>query len=184
LLLLDIEMPGLDGLAVAATRDLPPVVFITAHEEHALAAFGVRAVDYLLKPVRAPRLADALERVRERIARPMAVRVSARNGATVQLFDARDVTRFSASHKYTVFRVDGVEHLAEEPLSALGARLAAIGFIRVHRAELVRASAIRVFTATTSDHHVVLEDGQVVPVSRRYAAAVKQHLVDCCRRSR
>ena len=68
LLFLDIQMPGMDGLALAAKGrqiELPPIVFVTAHDQHAVKAFGVRALDYLLKPVEQERLHDALERARE-----------------------------------------------------------------------------------------------------------------------
>ncbi|MBK7862565.1 MAG: response regulator transcription factor [Archangiaceae bacterium] len=175
-LLLDVEMPGLDGLAVAAAEGMPPVIFITAHEEHAVAAFGVNAVDYLLKPVAAARLADALGKVRLRFTRPGAACITTRSGNTVQFFAAAEIARFSASQKYTVFHVAGDEHLTKESLDALETRLEPAGFVRVHRAELVRVSAIRAFTATALEHHVTLESGERVPVSRRYAAALKARL--------
>ncbi|WP_255216487.1 LytTR family DNA-binding domain-containing protein [Pseudenhygromyxa sp. WMMC2535] len=69
-LFLDIQMPGRDGLSLARVASLPPLVFVTAYDEHALAAFDVGAVDYLLKPVSRERLAAAVERLRERVAGP------------------------------------------------------------------------------------------------------------------
>ncbi len=138
----------------------------------------MRAADYLLKPVKATRLAAAVEVARARLATrpPPPLLVTARSGATVRAFDASTIRRFRAAHKYTAFEVDGVEQLTEESLGALETRLAPLGFVRVHRAELVRRSAIRTVTLTAGDHHLVLDDGQVVPVSRRLVAALKQQL--------
>lgn len=196
LLLLDIHMPGIDGLSLAARyAHLPPVIFVTAYDEHAVQAFEVHAVDYLLKPVRPERLAQAILRARARalargspaaqaaegfeaLALPAepAPRVVTYEREVVRFFDARAVTRFRAESKYTAFRAEGAEHLTEEPLSALEARLAPHGFLRVHRAELVRLSAVRALRVEEGLHTVELEDGQTAVVSRRLAAAVKQAL--------
>lgn len=189
LLLLDIHMPGLDGLSLAARyAHLPPVIFVTAHDEHALRAFEVHAVDYLLKPVRPARLAAAIDRARA-LVRPAAdafralaspasasPRVVTHDRGAVRLFDARAITRFRAESKYTAFLAEGGEHLTEEPLSALEARLAAHGFVRVHRAELVRVSAIRELRVDDGVHLIALDDGQTAAVSRRLAATLKQDL--------
>jgi DNA-binding LytR/AlgR family response regulator len=188
--LLDISMPGLDGLAlVARYAGLPPVVFVTAHDQYAVRAFEVNAVDYLLKPVRPERLAAALRRVVERTAatgdgfRALAIdarseepRVVTRERGKVRLFDAAAITRFWAVDKYTAFVVDGEEHLTEEPLSLLEERLAPHGFIRVHRAELVAQTAIRTLTTRLGSHEAQLYDGQVARVSRRFVAALKTRL--------
>jgi DNA-binding LytR/AlgR family response regulator len=191
LLLLDIEMPGLDGLAlVARYAHLPPVVFVTGHDEHAIRAFELDAVDYLLKPVRQERLSEAIDRTRRRTrsavesfralpegaASLMTPRVMTLSRGTVRLFDAGAITRFGASHKYTVFIVEGEEHLTEEPLSALADRLRPHGFLRVHRAELVNRSAIRALHSSEGRHEIHLDDGQVVRVSRRQLAGLKKHL--------
>jgi DNA-binding LytR/AlgR family response regulator len=190
LVLLDISMPGLDGLSLAARyASLPPVVFITAHDQHAVRAFEVNAVDYLLKPVRPERLAAALRRVAERASsardgfRALAIdgrgevpRVVTHERGKVRLFDARTITRFRAVDKYTAFVVDGEEHLTEEPLSLLEERLGPHGFVRVHRAELVSKAAIETLTTRVGFHEAQLRDGQVVRVSRRLAAALKKQL--------
>ena len=140
---LDIRMPGLDGLAVAKSSDqLPPIVFTTAYSEHAVDAFEVAAVDYLLKPVRRERLVAALDRARlrtgptapsqleellERVAGKRSdaepAPVSARFGNTVRIFDPRDICRFAASSKYTVFTSEGRDYLLDESLSSLEKRL-------------------------------------------------------------
>jgi DNA-binding LytR/AlgR family response regulator len=196
LLLLDIHMPGLDGLALAARyAELPPVVFVTAHDEHAIRAFELGAVDYLLKPVRPARLALALDRARSRRgsardsfaaldsapgqalghASPAPRVVTSERGA-VRLFDARAITRFRAIDKYTAFLSAGAEHLTEEPLAALEDRLRGHGFVRVHRGELVALSAIESLESDDAGHVVRLRDGQVARVSRRLVAALRTQL--------
>jgi DNA-binding LytR/AlgR family response regulator len=190
LLLLDIDMPELDGLELAARyAHLPPVVFVTAHDEHALRAFEVGAIDYVLKPVQLERLATALARARERNASAAApleallrtrgvdgARVLAQERGELLIFDAMAIDRFYASDKYTMFSVDGREHLTEEPLTALEERLRAFGFLRVHRAELVRVAAIRALTSAPGGHQARLADGQIVRVSRRFLPELKRAL--------
>ncbi len=191
LLFLDIRMPGLDGMTLAQQHvDLPPIIFCTAFNEFAVEAFEVNAVDYLLKPVRPDRLAAAVEKVRarqgatrERVARALeavapasGTRVVSSTRGTVRFFDAVDVTRFWASDKYTVFFADGEEQLTEESLSTLEERLAPHGFLRVHRAELIRLQAVKALTTEDGFHEVQLSDGQRAKVSRRSITAVKQAL--------
>jgi DNA-binding LytR/AlgR family response regulator len=192
LMLLDICMPELDGLALASRyTHLPSIVFVTAHDEHAVRAFECNAVDYLLKPVRPERLAEAIRRARARGApaseslralpptearQSAAPRVITHDGGTLRLFDACSVTRFWASDKYTLFVAEGREQMTEEPLSSLEERLAAHGFVRVHRAELVRSSAIRALRSEHGVCEVCLDDGQVARVSRRSIALLKREL--------
>jgi DNA-binding LytR/AlgR family response regulator len=183
-LFLDVQMPGLDGLTLARrSRGLPPVVFVTAHDCYAVQAFAVDAVDYLLKPVRPERLIAAVERVRCRsgvvpagVQEGPAVRVVTNARGAVRWFDAREITRFWAAEKYTLFRSDGVEQISEEPLQTLEQRLAGYGFVRVHRSELVRADAVLTLRVVEGGHEVVLSDGQVAKVSRRALFAIKHAL--------
>jgi DNA-binding LytR/AlgR family response regulator len=174
LVFLDIRMPGLDGLALAQTGRLPPVVFVTAHAEHALPAFDVPAVDYLLKPVSQERLLRAVERARARGAPPPRIRARTRQG--VVLVSAEEITAFSARDKYSVFLHQGEELLLEESLSALEARLASQGFLRVHRAELVNLRHARALVVASGGLTLTLSDGRSLPVSRRMAAKVRRHL--------
>ncbi len=184
---LDIRMPELDGLAVARTgSDLPPVVFTTAYDEHAVAAFEAAAVDYLLKPIEEERLRLAVERVRDRLARkvdPAALaalldrlgvaggaapmRLAARHGGAIHLLDPRRITRLFARGGYVAVRLGDREFLLEDSLSALEERLAPLGFVRVHRSELVRLDAIRRLRREGDGGIVTLADGQEARVSRR-----------------
>lgn len=192
LVLLDIDMPALDGLTLASrAHELPPVVFVTAHAEHAIRAFELHAVDYLLKPVRPERLEQALERARIRIAshRSMSLaeraaldqiapstssyRIVSANRRTAKIFDARELTRLWSRDKYTAFIADGEEQLCEESLNALELRLATHGFVRVHRAELVNLRRVRALHHSADGAELELDDGQRALVSRRALAAVK-----------
>jgi len=179
LLLLDVAMPGMNGMELAARRDdLPPIVFVTAYERHAVRAFEVDAVDYLLKPVSLERLGAALARARGRPrpaphARP---RVVTLEGDAVRVFDAASIARFWSADKYTLFRAGGQEQVTRESLTSLAERLSSHRFRRVHRGELVRLDAIRSIVHEGGVHRAHLEDGQVVAVSRRMVAALKREL--------
>lgn len=203
LLLLDIDMPGGDGFSVAEQVDAPLVVFTTAHAQYAALAFEANAVDYLLKPVAQERLERAIDKVRERLAARAALQAGhSRSRATpapnsapevnatseqivvhemgkMRFFDPRVVTRFRAEDKYTTFLVDGTEHLLRESLNALEQRLASAGFVRVHRAELVRLDAVRMLEPDSGGALLHLSDGQRVAVSRRLLPALKQALGLC-----
>jgi DNA-binding LytR/AlgR family response regulator len=173
------------GMDVARLdQELPAIVFVTAHEHYAVEAFNVQAVDYLLKPVRPERLLAAVERVRARKAgkapataqpdaRAVPPRVTSTSRGLIQLFDAREITRFWASDKYTLFRAGGEERLTEEPLAALEERLEPFGFLRVHRAELVRTDAVRALRLVDGHYELSLSDGQRARVSRRALPAIK-----------
>ena len=192
LLLLDIEMPGMRGLEVArhlAGLELAPaVVFVTAHDRHAVDAFELNALDYLLKPVRAERLAAALNRAsvggppaREQLARAAAqareyLSVTERN--RIHLVPVRDVVYLRAELKYVTLRTRAGEHLIEESLVALEREFAE-RFVRVHRNCLVARAAVRGFerAAEGGDEphwNVVLEGvPERLPVSRRQWAEVR-----------
>lgn len=193
LVLLDIRMPGLDGLSLAKRKGLPPIVFTTAHAEHAVEAFDAEAVDYLLKPVELARLAEAVERARRRSAgfdgRRLASlletirggdaqppRLVARRGDSSWLVDASEVRRLRATDKYVVLRHEGRELVLDESLVELEARLEPHGFCRVHRGELVNLHRVRAVHRTTRGIVLELDDGERVEVSRRRAADVLERL--------
>jgi two-component system response regulator AlgR len=191
-LLLDIEMPGMRGLEVArhlAGLDAAPaVVFVTAHDRHAVEAFELSALDYLLKPVRAARLAAALKKAsaagpppRAQLAKAAAQAreyLSVTERHRIVLVPVRDIVYLRAELKYVTLRTRAGEHLIEEPLVALEREFAA-HFVRVHRNCLVAKSAVRGFEraggAEEEPHWNVVLDGvpERLPVSRRQWSEVR-----------
>ena len=188
--LLDIQMPGIGGLEVARHLSQldprPTVVFVTAHDRHAVEAFELNALDYLLKPVRAERLAAALKKAsspaREQLARASAapreyLSVAERN--RIALVPVREILFLRAEQKYVTVRTRAREHLIEEALIALE-REFADSFVRIHRNCLVARAAIRGFERTgggdDEPHWQVVLDGldERLPVSRRQWPLVKE----------
>jgi DNA-binding LytR/AlgR family response regulator len=185
LLVLDIDMPEMDGLELADLPGLPPVIFTTAHAEHAVRAFEVAAVDYLLKPIVRERLAEAIERARVRVGRSIAAasspaepqpRITARSGGTVHVIDASEITHFHATDKVTIFVHEGRELVLDDSLNALEERLGAQGFFRTHRSELVNLAAVRALHTEGSSTSVELRDGSRAAVGRRVVAELKRRL--------
>jgi two-component system LytT family response regulator len=184
LLLLDIDMPEMDGLELAELPGVPLVIFTTAHAEHAVRAFEVAAVDYLLKPIGRERLAEAIERARGRVGRAATVsgsveplpRITARSGGTVHVIDASEIVRFHATDKVTIFVHEGRELVLDDSLSALEERLHPHGFFRTHRAELVNLAAVRALHSEGGSTHVELRDGSRAAVGRRVVAELKRRL--------
>ena len=192
LLLLDIQMPGMGGLEVA--RHLaglptgPAVVFVTAHDRHAVEAFELNALDYLVKPVRAARLAAALKKAcaagppaPQQLAQAATqareyLSVAERN--RILLVPVRDIVYLRAELKYVTLRTRAGEHLIEEPLVTLEREFAA-RFVRVHRSCLVARSAVRGFEraagADEEQHWNVVLEGvpERLPVSRRQWSEVR-----------
>ena len=182
-LLLDIQMPGMGGLEVArhlATLEhSPAVVFVTAHDRHAVEAFDLNALDYLMKPVRAERLAAALRKAsvpeKARLANAANapreyLSVAERN--RIALVPVRDIVFLRAEQKYVTVRTREREHLLEESLVALERELAE-RFVRIHRNCLVARAAIRGFERSGEDAdeprwQIVLDGiAERLPVSRR-----------------
>jgi len=192
---LDIRMPGLSGLEVAARASACRVAFVTAYDEFAVQAFEQAAVDYLLKPVTAERLARTMERLRaappaadhgallrELIARldgaqPERLRwLRVGNGEAVEMVDVAGVDRFEAADKYTTVHVGAREWLIRTPLKELERQLDADAFWRVHRGTLLRVAAIkRVQRDLMGRLSAELQSGgRPVAISRRYAHLFRQ----------
>jgi DNA-binding LytR/AlgR family response regulator len=185
----DIKMPGLDGIAlVEALGRLPvrpQVVFVTAYDEHAVDAFDLRATDYVMKPVRAERLQEAVDRVGE-------AHLSAR-GRGDEVGDAPDesipvelggVTRFILRSQVRYARAQGDyarlhtrdgSHLVRVPLSTLEERWAAAGFLRIHRSTVVNTSAIDEVRVDRGRVAVRIGDTEL-QVSRRHARALRDRI--------
>ncbi len=178
---LDIGLPGLDGLSVAARGALPPIVFVTAHAAHAAAAFDLDACDFLVKPVTRERLRRAIERATRRVAleastREGTYRLRVTDKKGTRFIDARRVERFSALEKYVELVVDGEELLLRASLDELEAGLMSEGFLRVHRSHLVRRAAVTRTEDGAQGLVLVLASGARVPVSKRLRAAVTRAL--------
>ena len=186
-ILLDIKMPGMDGLEVArhlAVLEEPPaIIFVTAHDSHAVQAFELNALDYLLKPVRAERLAAALRKAagtaapaKERLARAAnspREYIPAVERNRIVLIPVQEVVFLRAEQKYVTLRTREREHLIEEPLVALEREFAE-RFVRIHRNSLVSRLAIRGFERAAASceeepHWRVVLEGidERLPVSRR-----------------
>jgi two-component system, LytTR family, response regulator len=178
--LLDISMPGLDGLALA--RQLPAgiaVVFTTAHDHHALHAFEVDVLDYLVKPVRAEHLARALAKLDRRRVQPAAQpeRLASRLGDRVHFVELARVTHFVSEAKLTYAVTDDRSYIVDDTIVDLERRYAAAGFVRVHRGALVRVAAIAELQAGVDGTRVRLGDGKTeLAVARDRVRAVKDRL--------
>lgn len=193
LVLLDIQLPGRDGLRLApalqALPEPPLVVFVTAHAEHALRAFELQALDYLTKPVKRERLHAALQRAAQQRALvrgvlppvvPEPVLVVSERGRVLRL-PVREVLLLRAEQKYVTLRTAQQAYVLDDSLADLERRLGP-GFVRVHRNALVAVAAIRALQP-----HATGDDGdgwavRVAPmdewlaVSRRQLAAVRAAL--------
>lgn len=182
LLLLDIQMPGLDGVAVArrlAVLPRPPqLVFCTACEEHALAAYELRAADYLLKPVRLERLREALARadaLRQR-AQPDVTLPAQAHGASLRI-PLAEILYLTADDKYvTVHRAAG-DALTEQSLKAIEDSCPGC-FVRVHRGCLVPATRLLgIARQADGTMHALIAGSDAAPeISRRNLAAVRKLL--------
>ncbi len=188
-ILLDIHMPQLDGLSLAAQEGLPPIIFTTAYSEHAVRAFELGALDYLLKPIHPERLDKALSRVlpstskpleaseAERLkAAPAIFRLKARFQNTVQLVDPAVARRIRAEDKYAVLSLNDEELILDESLNTLQGWLGPRGFMRIHRAELVNLAFIESYETNRGQLTVRLDTGERLKVSRRAAAELKKRL--------
>jgi two-component system LytT family response regulator len=185
LLFLDIQMPKLNGFEVLELigRDMP-VVFATAFDEHAIRAFEVNAVDYVLKPASPERVAVALERGRERVAskRPMPVaelaaaaragspalaRIAVRQGSRVHVIPVEKLDWVEAQDDYVGLRSEGKTFLKQQTLSDLERSLDPGRFVRIHRSYLLNLDRLaRIDTEGGEPKAVLLNDGTRLPLSR------------------
>lgn len=193
LVLLDVQMPELDGLGVVAAVGLahmPATLFVTAHDEHALAAFEMNAVDYLLKPVTEDRFAQALARARvrltqaageetsrvaallEQLAAPQRYvrRIAVKESGRTRFVDVDDLDWISAAENYVELRVGRERHLLHVPLSTLERSLDPATFLRIHRSTIVRIAQIEsLIPGLHGEFEVVLRDTTRLHSGRTYA---------------
>ncbi len=194
--LLDIQMPGMSGfdvLAQTAPEHLPLIVFVTAHDEHALKAFNVHAFDYLLKPVNRERLTEAMSRVRADLSRgapdrdrvldvlqdpaverpPRALRFTVRDRDRYVLVRASDIDWIEAAANYVRLNTRGRGFMLRMTLVEMERRLDPAEFIRIHRSTIVNASRItEIRPDAHGDYDVVLTEGRTLKMSRSYRERV------------
>jgi two-component system, LytTR family, response regulator len=201
LVFLDVQMPELDGLGVAAAlsgQGGPEVVFVTAYSEHAVRAFEVNAVDYVLKPFDRERFAAALARVRarrttgerEELARRLATvlaelqqaqghaqRVVVRSEGRIRLVAVDDIDWIEAADNYARLHAGPERHLIRETMTSLEARLDPARFARIHRSTIVNLDRIRELQPTfNGEYAVLLHTGAKLTLSRGYRDALRERL--------
>jgi two-component system LytT family response regulator len=183
---LDIQMPGLSGLEVAAQLEpegAPLLVFVTAFDEHAIKAFDLNAVDYLLKPYDRDRLLKTLARIRERhgagparaaihTARAQtgtSDRLLVPQGGELQLIDAAAIHWLEADDNYVHVHTAQARYLLRRTLADLLAQLGERRFVRIHKSTAVNLAEIKTLSPLfKGDHEVRLRSGAVLRLSRRY----------------
>jgi two-component system LytT family response regulator len=176
LVFLDVQMPGLDGMALVGLQGahrMPLLVFVTAHQEYAVQAFEAQAFDYLVKPLSQARFAATMARLYQRLReRPRGPRIPVPTADGLLLLDAGEVDWIEAEDDQAVIHAGAAVHRVRQPLAALEARLDPDRFVRVHRSAIVRADRVREVREAT----LVMLDGVEIPISRRRAARVKEQL--------
>lgn len=193
LMFLDVQMPKLDGFEVLELIGSEvAVIFATAYDEHAIRAFEVHAVDYLLKPFRAERLSDALQRAKERIGKKPAAtpdlaaaarsgeyaeRIVVKDGTRVHIFPAAKLDYAEAQDDYVALASQGKKYLKQQTISSLEASLDPKNFVRVHRSYLVNLERVSRLEPYGKDSHIaILSDGSRLPVSRAGLTRLKEFL--------
>jgi two-component system, LytTR family, response regulator len=189
---LDVQMPGMNGFEVLQAlpeKDLPLVIFLTAYEQHALRAFEVHALDYLLKPLDDDRFTRAVERVRrvkdadskirmsDRMLRLLgektgryASRFAVRTGSRIQILLAEDIDWVAAAGDYVEVHCAGRHHLLHETMTSLERKLDPAKYLRIHRSRIVRLSCVRELHAIDNREYLLkLADGSEHRSSRTYA---------------
>ena len=193
LVLLDVQMPGLDGFEVLAALEpeqTPAVVFVTAFDEYAVRAFEVRALDYLVKPFHRARFHEALDRaiakprdldaIRELLAqvqRPSLTRFVVRSADEIYFVKAADVLWIESAGNYVKLHVGGGEHIVRTSLRELEKRLDPAIFVRVHRSAVVNLDFIKKLEPYFHGEFVItLKDGSRLTSSRSYSARLRELL--------
>ena len=191
LVFLEVQMPGLLGTEVLRRLERPPfVIFTTAYSEHAVTAFELGAVDYLLKPFGPTRLAGAMERIRAALGEPAPAdtferlsgalaggpigRLFVKIGGTLVPLPVERVSWFEARGDYVTAHAADAHHLLHLSLTRLEARLDSRRFVRVHRAHIVNLDHVRAFRRDPRGNlEAELLDGTRVPVSRAKAQELR-----------
>jgi len=181
--LLDVEMPGLDGMAlarvVAKFSTQPQIVFVTAHDQHAVDAFALDATDYVMKPVRQDRLREAVRKVLTRCEEPGGTETDAPDetipvelGGVTRFISRRQIRYAQAQGDYARLHTENGSHLVRIPLSTLEEQWGEHGFVRIHRSTLV---ALPHVSEVRMDHGrcSVVVGTTELQVSRRHTKALR-----------
>jgi two-component system LytT family response regulator len=197
LVLLDVQMPGMDGLAVVAAlepEERPEIVFVTAHGEYAIQAFDLHAVDYLLKPFDAERFATSLRRARARMAEGKANRLDdllttlrpepayperllLKQHGTIVVVLADDIDWVEAADNYVKIHARTGRYMLREPLKQIEAKLDPARFARVHRSAIVDLSRVKSLDPQAAGEYVItLTTGIRLTLSRGFRDHFKSRL--------
>ena len=182
---LDIQMPGLTGLELAQVlsrfRSPPPIVFVTAHESHAVEAFDLQAVDYVLKPVRADRLAEAVRRVvhggERTTTAEQSLQIPVERSGVTRFVNRDDVTHVEAHGDYARLHAAGDSYLIRTPLSSLEEEWGPAGFVRIHRSLLVALAHVNEVRMESGRCSVLVGAGTELGVSRRHTRELRDLLL-------
>lgn len=185
LIFLDIQMPGMSGLELAkqltAIEPQPSIVFVTAHERFALAAFEVSAAGYLLKPVDPDALRKSVTRIsslRSHLIAQSSLRFWVSRGGQLVPVNESQIAHISAERDYARLHVEGESFLIAETLNDLSEKLKPFGFVRIHRSHIVRSDAIAALRRVDRGAwEVVLKQGRPsLPIGRSYLSALRANL--------
>jgi two-component system, LytTR family, response regulator len=193
LVLLDIQMPKLDGFEVLSLVERSPlVVFVTAHDEYALRAFEVHALDYLLKPCSEERFRDVMRRVREQLRRPRAAAaalgealrtkplqrvVVKKDDGSIQVVPVSRIDYIEAADDAIVIVTGGAKLRKQQPIGDVAVELDPDRFVRIHRSYLLNIDRIEKIELYAKDSRVaILRDGTKLTVSRSGYARLKELL--------
>jgi len=182
--LLDLQMPELDGLSVVRSLSgdrTPLIIFVTAYENHALAAFEVGAIDYLLKPVRRERLEKALDKARRQLKTPAPVATSetlrklvGRRGSDLYLLDPGEIIAFQAEGELVHIVTTTQRYLSDHSLKALEDKLEPKRFRRIHRSTIINTDHIRKISPLSSKRWMLrMSNNFEAVVSKRLASAIR-----------
>jgi DNA-binding LytR/AlgR family response regulator len=180
--LLDLQMPELDGLSVVRSlggERQPMIIFVTAYEKHALAAFEVGAIDYLLKPVRRERLEKAIEKARRQM-KPLAPneslrKIVGRRGSDLYLLDPAEIVAFQAEGELVHIISTAQRYLSDHSLKSLSEKLEPSRFRRIHRSTIINTDHIRKISPLSSKRWLLkMSNNFEAVVSKRLASAIRE----------
>ena len=186
---LDVELPDFDGFEILRQleeKQRPAVIYITAHDDRALQAFDVQALDYLVKPFDSERLARAIEHARRhllphsgvsQIATPYLKALAIRDRGRIEVVQVGAIDYIDVAGHYLCVHVGRTVHLIRGSLSELELRLDPMQFARIHRSSIVRIDRVKTLKARRNgDHDVMLANGTKLLLSRTYSALLRRRL--------